>query len=120
MAILKNKRYANAAIVTAFGKIQFDADGKADIDDTAAAKLATLEGFSIDGEVSEVEKKTVKETKSEQVEDAKEVEADDAEEEDEVDLASMNVPQLRKYAKDNGIDLGNAQKKDDIIAVIKR
>jgi hypothetical protein len=30
----------------------------------------------------------------------------------------MTVPQLKKFAKDNGIDLGSAAKKDEIIQAI--
>lgn len=38
---------------------------------------------------------------------------------DEPDLGSMNVPQLRKYARDNDIDLGDATKKADILSAIQ-
>lgn len=30
------------------------------------------------------------------------------------------MPQLRKYAKDKGIDLGDAEKKADILAAVER
>ncbi len=36
----------------------------------------------------------------------------------ELSLDEMNVPQLKKYAKDNGIDLGGAKKKVEILAII--
>lgn len=34
-------------------------------------------------------------------------------------LEDLNVAELKKYAKDNEIDLGEATKKDDILAVIQ-
>lgn len=37
----------------------------------------------------------------------------------EVALEKMNVAQLKKYAKDNDIDLGDATKKEEILAVIE-
>lgn len=37
----------------------------------------------------------------------------------EIDLDGMTVKALKEYAAENGIDLGNATKKADILAVIK-
>lgn len=37
----------------------------------------------------------------------------------EVALEKMNVAQLKKYAKDNGINIGDASKKEEILAVIE-
>ncbi|KIL42074.1 hypothetical protein SD70_02505 [Gordoniibacillus kamchatkensis] len=31
----------------------------------------------------------------------------------------MNVPQLKKFAKDNGIDLGQATKKDEVLPLVQ-
>lgn len=36
----------------------------------------------------------------------------------ETDLSKLTVAELRKYAKDNGIDLGAAATKADIITII--
>jgi hypothetical protein len=143
MAILKNIRFANKELVTAFGKIHFDANGTADVEDSAAAKLSTLKGFSVVEEDSSDETENTQETKSEQQEDESEevsvetTEEDSAEQDENAETAEqedsaaeadktalhdelekMNVPQLKKYAKDNGIDIGSASKKDDIIAAI--
>lgn len=35
-------------------------------------------------------------------------------------LSGFSVPELRKYAKDKGIDLGSAKSKDDVLAAIER
>lgn len=37
----------------------------------------------------------------------------------EPELDSLNVAQLKKYAKDHGIDLGEATKKEPILELIK-
>lgn len=37
---------------------------------------------------------------------------------EEVDLQDLNVPQLKKYAKSKGIDLGDARKKVEILDII--
>lgn len=122
MAILKNIAFANKNLVTAFGKITFDGNGEVHLDDSAAEKLATLDGFSIVEETTTPDTKNAVETKSEQVAD--EVATDTVEEEtaDEVidrdELEKMNVPQLRKYAKTNNIDISGLSKKDDIIDAI--
>ncbi len=39
-------------------------------------------------------------------------------EEVSVTLDKLKVPQLKKYAKDNGIDIGNANEKDAILEAI--
>lgn len=39
--------------------------------------------------------------------------------EEDIDLDSMKVDELRAYAADRGIDLGDATKKADLIAAVK-
>ncbi len=41
-------------------------------------------------------------------------------EEAEMSLEKRNVAQLKKYAKENGIDLGDAATKADILAIIEK
>ncbi|MDF2563685.1 MAG: hypothetical protein K0Q53_80 [Massilibacillus sp.] len=38
---------------------------------------------------------------------------------DKIDVDNMTVVQLKEYATTNGIDIGDATKKEDILAVIK-
>lgn len=47
-----------------------------------------------------------------------ELESDNSQEDDETDIHQMKVPQLKDYAAKNGIDLGEATKKEDILMVI--
>lgn len=37
---------------------------------------------------------------------------------DDISFDNMTVAQLKQFAKDNGIDIGSAAKKDEIIQVI--
>lgn len=41
------------------------------------------------------------------------------ESEDTADIRKMNPAQLKKYAKDNGIDVGDASKKAELLAIIE-
>lgn len=45
--------------------------------------------------------------------------AEAVQEQDSPDIEKMNVPQLKKYAKENGIDIGDATKKADILPIIE-
>jgi hypothetical protein len=47
------------------------------------------------------------------------VESDEGPEEEDETLDDMSVPDLKTYAKANGIDLDGATRKDDIIAAIE-
>lgn len=44
---------------------------------------------------------------------------DDAEFAEEDEFASMKVADLKAYAKDNNIDLGDATKRDEILEVLR-
>lgn len=48
-----------------------------------------------------------------------ETETEPEQEETQIDLADMTVPELKAYAEANGISLGNAKKKADIVKAIK-
>lgn len=129
MALLKNKKLANKFVITAYGKIQFSAEGIADVEDSVAEKLATLKDYELVGAENHDEVKKPEEAVDEQKEDevvdetdSDEEEIIDEEYEEEVDLKAeleaMNVKQLEKYAKENDIDLNGATKKADIISAI--
>ena len=113
---------AGKKIVANTGKIiEFDSNGIADIkDENYVANLIELDGFElVDGEKIPEKAPEVKETEVTLDEETTEVEeVEEAPELSEEFLVDKNVPQLRKIAKDNGIDLAGASKKDEIIAVI--
>lgn len=117
-------------MTTSIGIIEFDANGVADIkDENYVASLMELDGFELaDGEqmpekvddneeveVPSEEEESPQETEEETAETPAEEEASEFSEEA---LADKNVPQLRKIAKDNNIDLAGASKKDEIVAII--
>lgn len=73
------------------------------------------------GESIEVESKDIAEMIAKGVvsEDTQIPEIDEDKEPLETDINKMKVDELKDYAEKNGIDLGDATKKDDILAVIK-
>lgn len=120
-----NMLYRSKSLLTSQGTIKFDENGVADVQsDEFAEELLKMKGFSsVEGESqveipskSDDEEPTPSSTPKEE-EKPEEEPADNAEL-DEEEIRKMNVPQLKKYAKDNGIDLGDATKKDEILEVI--
>jgi hypothetical protein len=65
-------------------------DGVAETDDERTAKKLQKLGYKVEGESSE-----------------------------EVDLSEMSVKELKAYADENGIDIGDATKKAEIITAIQ-
>ena len=145
MSKIFNGNHKGKSIATAIGLISFDENGIAEVDDEEMVeKLLQLDGYERpEGEeVSEQPKQSehhqneakqpeVKENSSggENTQENDEDNSDDekekvgeekseGEELTEEVLTTKNVPQLRKIAKDNNIDLNGATKKDEIVAII--
>lgn len=70
--------------------VHFDEDGYAEVDDAVGEQLLRLRSAEV---VSTPETK---------------------------DVSKMNVPQLKKYAKEHGIDIGEATKKAEILPIIEK
>ena len=85
-------------------EVQFDENGLAETDDTTGAALLMLAGYRAPGKAAPVEQS---------------LQAVDIPDED-VPLSSMNPAQLKKLAKEKGIDVGDATKKADLIALIEQ
>lgn len=125
---IKNIKLKNRNLATTKGNVEFDKDGIAEVNEEIAKMLTSIGGYTlIDGKLAaEAPKKAdkedvVKESSAEEEKQQEEqnTESEDTSEESVADIiAPMNVPQLRKYAKDNGIDLGSATKKDEITEII--
>ena len=128
-----NYRMANRRLVIIGETVTFDGNGNARVSDEVAEALLKLSGYSTldNPEVPEpvpepkpepkpepevVEPKAEPEPETVAAEPAEEESADEGL---EAELEGMNVPQLRKYAKEHGIELGGATKKVDILAAIK-
>lgn len=136
MAILKNLSFANKALVTQWGKLLFDAEGKTKVDDEAGKKLSTLKGFSVDldsdmeessysEENPQETKDTTPENEENEVQEQEDVsDSEEAETESEIvdytenELGEKNVPQLKKIAKELGIKTASDAKKQQLIEAI--
>lgn len=130
MAIVIGK-IKNGKIATSFGVFDF-VEGRADIPDEGAEKLVALPGFKYEDAQNAfktaekpVYEEEVKQEDSSTQESTLEHSNPPQEEKaegkfNEKELHAKNVAQLRKIAKDNGIDLGDASKKDEIIAVLMK
>ncbi|UOF90779.1 hypothetical protein LSG31_00405 [Fodinisporobacter ferrooxydans] len=71
-------------------RVLFDADGIAEVDDAVGEQLLQL-GSATQFQMSNT-----------------------------TDITKMNLPQLKKYASENGIDLGDATKKPEILEKINQ
>lgn len=122
MSRIVNLRMKGKQLVTSFGILQFDSDGVVDLPDEQAASFLQMRGF----ELAEESKNSGLES-SENLslgnnpadEENKQDDAENALDDDETfDFDKLTVPQLKKYAKDHGIDLMGANRKDEIIPLI--
>lgn len=127
MSKIINQKMKGRTLITSFGEFKFDKDGVVEIlDDKVVKALTSLAGYSVAAKLQDTEETTevgkdipvennLDTKEKDEIEDAGESENDSVSEDE---LSKMNVPQLKKYAKDNGIDLGDASKKDEILEVI--
>lgn len=121
MVKIFNENMKSRQLATAIGLIMFNSDGICEVENEEyAGELIKLDGFeAFEGEVSKPLTTGEKHDSDENnvVSESQESNEDDVPEMQE-DLSNKNIAQLRKIAKDNGIDLGNAVKRDEIIEVI--
>lgn len=131
MSKICNERMKGRTLTTSFGEFKFDLNGVAEIPDEHINKLLTLKGYRVLGDIPEQsgdenEDANISSTNEENAQnDDSNDEEQDAEDEDNTDegitpeeLDKMTVPQLKKIAKDNDIDLNGATKKDAMIPII--
>lgn len=132
MVTLVNTAFKNKSLVTSWGKIEFSAEGVAEVEDIVGEKLSKLTGFSLGTKVSTPDDENDQKNKNMTLEnqnmasDKTETISDNQEDESQDDettitaeeLDAMNVPQLKKYAKEAGIDVANLSKKQELIDAI--
>lgn len=122
MSKVINLSMKNRKMVTSFGKFEFDSNGVVDIPEDYVQSILEIPGFDPVEGIKIPDQKTTK-TPAVEVSSA-EVETDQEDDEStpENDLAEeldkLTVPQLKKYAKDHGVDIMGATKKDEIIPLI--
>lgn len=121
--------FRNRDIVTSFGTMHFDDKGVAEVSEATARAFSTIPNFSVieekavqrptQGTVSVPKTETttaeVKTTSEEHVEAAENKAEPDT---DINEIKSMNTMQLKKYAREHGIDTTGASKKDELLALI--
>ncbi len=94
--VIQNKQFANQKLSTGFGFVVFDEHGEAEIENEHGNKLLRLKGFT-------------------------KIEVSDEEKESKLNsLNSLNVAQLKKYAREHDIELGDASKKQEILDIIEK
>ena len=121
MVKIFNENMKSRQLATAIGLIMFNSDGICEVEnDEYAQELIKLDGFeTFEGELS---KPLTTEEKLDSDENNAISESEDVDENGDSgvleDLSGKSVAQLRKIAKDKGIDLGNVVKRDEIIEAI--
>lgn len=110
---IENLRYAGRSIIFRGEEIAFSESGIAEVPDDVGEVLVTMKGYfdtskSASNAPSTVSRVPVPEA----------VESDSSEEITEETLNEKNVMQLKKIAKDLGVELDGASKKDQIIELI--
>lgn len=129
MSKIENSQLKNKNLTSAFGTFSFDKDGIADIDNEEFFReLLTMKGFfpvdpdDENGQNSDQNPVKIPNTTSisnpEETPQENENSDDTKDEDEEVDLNRLTVPQLKKYAKEHGVDLTDVAKKDEIISII--
>lgn len=126
---LYHNMFRNRDIVTSFGTMHFDDKGVAEVSEATARAFSTIPNFYVVEEKS-VQKHTQDtvsvpktETTTAKVKTPSEEPVATAENKAEPDtdineIKSMNTMQLKKYAREHGIDTTGASKKDELLALI--
>ena len=109
--ILKNLYLKNKKLTTAFGEFTFDGEGKADIPDEQANKLLELKGYERIDKEDEQKAEVKPAEKTEEV--TKTIDKVTVE-----DIKAKNVPMLKKFAKDNNIEVEGLTKKEELVDAI--
>ena len=111
MSKIINERYKGKNLVTSFGILQFDMDGIAEVKEEFVGKLLELSGFSLAQEDTQEKEEVTQKIEPSNPEAEKK--------EEKPDFDKLTVPQLKKYAREHGIDLKDANKKVEIIPLLE-
>ena len=91
--------------------LQFGMDGIAEVKEEFVGKLLELEGFSLAQEDTQEKEEVTQKIEPSNPEAEKK--------EEKPDFDKLTVPQLKKYAREHGIDLKDANKKVEIIPLLE-
>ena len=112
---LHSKRYAGKSVVTANGIIYFDENGDFTGGDEFS-ELSAIFPVKVEPQVSDVFIPSVKQETSAFGAEVSETEPDD--ENIFAKLNEMTVSQMKKFAKERGIDISGFTKRDEILPAI--
>ena len=126
---LYHNTFRNRDIITSFGTMHVDDKGVAEVSEATARAFSTIPNFSAieEKDVQKPKQDTVSvpktETTTAEVNTPYEEHIEAAENKAEPDtdineIKSMNTMQLKKYAREHGIDTTGASKKDELLALI--
>lgn len=130
MSKVKCQRMKGKRLVTSFGLLTFDLNGVVELPEEKVKEFLCIKGFELVEEIasnSGVEspensstEDLSKDEKDIQKNSERASEDNSKENSDEKlpDFSKMNIPQLKKYAKEHDIDLAGANKKDEIIPIL--
>lgn len=116
---IQNIRLANKKIATSIGILTLDKNGIVDIPADKVEKFIDIGFVALEEMPSTQAEMGVEQVEEETPTVCTNEEEKTVTEENTVDFSKMNVPQLKKYARDNGIDIGDANKKVDILAILQ-
>lgn len=114
---LYSKRYAGKSVVTSLGTIQFDERGKFTGGDEFS-ELSTIFPVKVEPQVSDVFTHSVKQETSAPNTEVSKAEPESDDENIFAKLNEMTVSQMRKFAKENDIDISGLTKRDEILPAI--
>ena len=141
MKKLINKMFAGMRVATSKGILGFDDEGTCVVEDDVADSLGAVAGYEVveedsqngntdntnedtdedtdeDSEDEDTADNTNEDSATDETEDDSS-EGTDEDSEDEIDLKSLTVPALKKYAKDHGIDITGLSTKDQLLKAIQ-
>ena len=128
MKKLINMLFAGKSINTSKGKLTFDKDGACVLEDEVADAFKDVKGFIIENNDNDHDEENSDKTVNAAENSSNATGGIEGDFEDKtdtesitggVDLDSLSVPSLKKYAKDNGIDIAGLTTKEPILKVIK-
>ena len=121
MKKLINMLFAGKSVNTSKGELTFDKDGACVLEDDVADAFKNVKGFVVENDAENNDKtndeKSSEQTASTPENDAKAADGDD--ENEDINLDSLSVPSLKKYAKEHEIDITGLNTKEPIQKAIK-
>lgn len=126
MKKLINLLFAGKSVNTSEGKLTFDDKGICILEDEVADVFKNVKGFVVENDAEnnddiddEKDSDKIENTSENNDNDDKKDLEDVDDTSDDIDLNSLSVPSLKKYAKEQGIDINGLTTKEPLIKAIK-